>query len=198
MQILKEEVREQILAGALDCFYRLGYRKTSISRISKECGVSVGNIYNYYKSKDELFYTVVSPAVIENIKTILISKIRSVSGTNLSKNYVAENFELMNDELLSFLADNQKLLVIVLNKADYTKFEGVKGEIASLMINLFTEYAASLGKEVPVNKKMLLLIYTNLIRALGLCLEAESDREKLKHNLKLLLRYHLMGIGGFQ
>lgn len=47
--------REQILVAALTCFSRQGYRATSMDDIVQESGLSVGAIYTYFASKEELF-----------------------------------------------------------------------------------------------------------------------------------------------
>jgi AcrR family transcriptional regulator len=50
-----EAVRSQILHGARRAFARGGLRGTNIPSIATEAGVSVGLIYRYFPSKDELF-----------------------------------------------------------------------------------------------------------------------------------------------
>ncbi|HET6381470.1 MAG TPA: TetR/AcrR family transcriptional regulator [candidate division Zixibacteria bacterium] len=52
------EVRERILAGAERAFRAGGYRGASIPAIAAEAGVSVGLIYRYFRSKEELFLAV--------------------------------------------------------------------------------------------------------------------------------------------
>lgn len=47
--------REQILAAALACFAQQGYRETTMEDIVRVSGLSVGAIYSYYGSKEELF-----------------------------------------------------------------------------------------------------------------------------------------------
>ena len=42
-------------------FERNGYSKTSMREIAVLAGVGVGNIYNYFTNKDELFREVVRP-----------------------------------------------------------------------------------------------------------------------------------------
>ena len=46
--------REQLLATALQLFYREGYHGTGIDRILAESGVAKMTLYKYFKSKDEL------------------------------------------------------------------------------------------------------------------------------------------------
>lgn len=52
------EVRQRILEGAHRAFLARGYRGTSIPVIAGEAGVSVGLIYRYFPSKEELFLSV--------------------------------------------------------------------------------------------------------------------------------------------
>ena len=48
------EMRERIQSTALDLFDRLGFENVSVEEIAQAVGCSVGNIYHYFKSKDEL------------------------------------------------------------------------------------------------------------------------------------------------
>jgi len=51
----RDERRETILDVARDCFLVYGYAATSMSAIAARLGGSKGTLYNYFKSKDELF-----------------------------------------------------------------------------------------------------------------------------------------------
>jgi AcrR family transcriptional regulator len=46
--------REQILSAAARCFARNGFHDTSMQDVIGEAGLSVGAVYRYFKSKDEL------------------------------------------------------------------------------------------------------------------------------------------------
>jgi AcrR family transcriptional regulator len=52
------EMRERIMAGAQHAFATSGYRATSVPAIARQAGVSVGLIYRYFSSKEELFLSV--------------------------------------------------------------------------------------------------------------------------------------------
>src|SRR5919197_4711710 len=47
--------RDQILAAAMACFARQGYHATSMDDVVRQSGLSVGAIYSYFPSKEELF-----------------------------------------------------------------------------------------------------------------------------------------------
>jgi len=51
----EQEVRERILAAALRVFAEKGYRRSTIQDVVRESGLSVGAIYTWFRSKDELF-----------------------------------------------------------------------------------------------------------------------------------------------
>lgn len=51
----RDERRDAILDVARDCFLSLGYAATSMSAIAARLGGSKGTLYNYFKSKEELF-----------------------------------------------------------------------------------------------------------------------------------------------
>jgi AcrR family transcriptional regulator len=54
-----EERRQQIMEAALACFARKGYHKTTMDDIVAESGLSKGTLYWYFKSKDDLFVSLV-------------------------------------------------------------------------------------------------------------------------------------------
>ena len=48
------EMRSRIQTIALDLFDKMGFENVSVEEIAQASGCSVGNIYHYFKSKDEL------------------------------------------------------------------------------------------------------------------------------------------------
>ena len=60
-QVLKDGVREAILKNASEEFLDQGFEKASMRSIALKSRMTVGNLYRYFKSKDELSDTIVSP-----------------------------------------------------------------------------------------------------------------------------------------
>jgi AcrR family transcriptional regulator len=52
--VSKEEKKELIMQTALNLFAKKGFYNTTIADIAKEMGMSVGNMYNYFPSKESL------------------------------------------------------------------------------------------------------------------------------------------------
>ncbi|ARN81816.1 TetR/AcrR family transcriptional regulator [Methylocystis bryophila] len=53
------ETRQQIVAVADRLFYEHGYEATSFADIAKDVGLSRGNFYYHFKSKDEILHAVI-------------------------------------------------------------------------------------------------------------------------------------------
>src|SRR5215211_553438 len=56
--------REQILTAARACFRRNGFHSTSMQDVIAEAGLSIGAVYRYFKSKDELI-TAIAETVLD-------------------------------------------------------------------------------------------------------------------------------------
>jgi AcrR family transcriptional regulator len=51
----KEKKRQEILQSALACFAKKGFEASTVDDIVAQSGMSKGAIYNYFKSKDEIY-----------------------------------------------------------------------------------------------------------------------------------------------
>src|SRR3989441_11399459 len=62
--------RQRLVAAARDLLYRQGVEKTTIADIAQAADVPVGNVYYYYKTKDELVQAAID-AQAQDIQTAL-------------------------------------------------------------------------------------------------------------------------------
>src|SRR3954471_9400824 len=51
---LQADRRDEILVAAQSCFARSGFHQTSMADICAEAGMSPGNLYRYFRSKEEI------------------------------------------------------------------------------------------------------------------------------------------------
>lgn len=73
MQVKKPEVRARQLKAAAKEFIKKGYEQADLRTIAASAGNTVGNIYRYFKNKDELFKAViVSHHLTEQTKMALM------------------------------------------------------------------------------------------------------------------------------
>jgi len=75
----KEKRKAEIIKGALKLFASKGFYTTTIPDIARSLGMSAGNLYNYFKSKDLL-----AQEIIRHISAYLGARIREVNESGLS------------------------------------------------------------------------------------------------------------------
>ena len=59
MQVLKEEVRQRIIKSARREFKKCGFEKASMRSIASSDNMTVGNLYRYYKNKEDLYGAII-------------------------------------------------------------------------------------------------------------------------------------------
>lgn len=69
MQVLKKDKKKELLFFAKQEFLEHGFKDASMRTIAKNAEVSLGNIYNYFKNKDEIFNEVLSVVINQLEKT---------------------------------------------------------------------------------------------------------------------------------
>lgn len=57
--MVQAQTRKQIVAAADDLFYRQGFAQTSFANIAAAVGISRGNFYYHFKTKDEILTEVI-------------------------------------------------------------------------------------------------------------------------------------------
>jgi TetR/AcrR family transcriptional regulator, transcriptional repressor for nem operon len=67
--------RERLVESARDLFYEQGVERTTLAQIAERADVPAGNVYYYYKTRDELVEAVIESRVAE-IQTLLGSLAR--------------------------------------------------------------------------------------------------------------------------
>ena len=72
-EIIKKEKRNLFIISALSVFEEKGFNNTRIKDITEKAGTSVGNYYNYFKSKEEVFEVIIS-----GLAELMISKFREL------------------------------------------------------------------------------------------------------------------------
>lgn len=127
MQIQKEEIRKSILDAAVDAFYARGYRKASMRDIAHGAGITPGNIYSYFKSKDELFRHVLRDAM-QRLDTF-ISEV-------FSEEVPREDFmESLADGICELFQENRKTSLILLSGLGGSSYSYIKVQLAGWICN---------------------------------------------------------------
>ena len=125
MQVLKDDVRNSILLSAIDEFYRFGYKDASLRRIAKEAGVTPGNIYAYFRSKESLFVT----ALADTVKEMNAFVQHALRGEQLR----TFDISALTEDITKIFLQNKKQFLILMNGSKGTDYENIKEELCQLI-----------------------------------------------------------------
>jgi len=76
---LKEKKKLQIIRTACRLFADKGYHSTTMPDIASELGMSVGNLYNYFESKEEL-----AKEVMLTVSRLVAQRLRNINESEMS------------------------------------------------------------------------------------------------------------------
>ena len=129
MQTLKNEVRNNIYKSALIEFSEKGYEKASMRKIADRAKITVGNMYRYFKNKEDLFYSVISPAY--QTLTQFITEQNITSSIDKAK----ENYNIDNqaNKFVDIYMKHKAELIIIIEGSKGSKYEGAKDETIKLV-----------------------------------------------------------------
>lgn len=121
MQIQKDEIRNRILAVASREFINNGVKHTSIKTIASKANVAVGNVYNYYKGKDDLLRAVLAP---------LFTAFKDYHNKSISEEYVSIDifhnqvyYDMMYQQVSSLIIPFRKELYMLIFETAGTSLE---------------------------------------------------------------------------
>ncbi len=144
MQVLKDYVRMNILESARKEFLVNGYTKASMREIAQSAGITVGNIYRYYDSKEYLFEAVVDPTFVEITELI--------QNVNLEKFETSERDEYLtfrNDfttQFMKIIHENKEEIVILVKCAEGTRYKGARSHFAQIIETKVNKYVTDAVK----------------------------------------------------
>ncbi len=93
---LVEERRNQIVECAVKLFIKHGYHKTTTRMLAKETGLSIGSLYEYITTKDDVLY-MVCMAIHNAVELALHDALdRSLGGRESLKEIIREYFLVCN------------------------------------------------------------------------------------------------------
>ena len=71
LSVKKKEVKkDKIIEKSMELFCEKGYRTTKVEEITKALGISKGNFYTYFGSKEEVLYEILNIMKNERIKML--------------------------------------------------------------------------------------------------------------------------------
>lgn len=179
-----EEKKQAIIDVATQVFIELGFDKTSMSEISTRLGGSKATLYNYFKSKEELFF--------ETVQIVVEAEFQMVhKSLNPYTNDISASLYNFGEKFLSFIYSNslkeiRKLAIIESGKTELGKIAYTKGAKRSYeMIAAFLKEAMQLNKlqmndPIVTAKHLLALLEAETLIPFLMNVKTELTEEEIK------------------
>ncbi|GAB6975406.1 TetR/AcrR family transcriptional regulator [Prevotella falsenii] len=147
MQTLKNDIRQRIVTIAREEFIAHGVRYTSIRTVARRAGIAAGNVYNYFRSKDELFCEVLHP-LIAALNRHLLSH-----NQERNLNIKVFNVSVFQNEYLTamkeLIRNYRPELRLLLFNAEGTSLSGYKERIVEHQMKIGAEYMQLMKERYP-------------------------------------------------
>lgn len=143
MQILKTEIQERILVESQRLFAEKGFLKTSMRDIAVSADVGVGNLYNYFENKDEIFQMVLKP--VTSAYEWMLQKHHGHPSRDASVMMSEDYFKEVVQEYTTLIKKYRTLMKLLLFQAQGSSLENFREQ--------FTDRATMLVKEWFMSNK---------------------------------------------
>lgn len=91
------EKRNQIIDAAVKLFSGIGFQKTTTRLIAREAGVSIGSLYEYINSKEDLLHLICESIHLEMAKALKKAFSKKVKFEETLSNVIREYFLVCNE-----------------------------------------------------------------------------------------------------
>lgn len=159
MQIKKNEIEQALLEAAETEFYACGFEHASVRRIMRTAGVSIGNFYNYFKNKEELYYAVVGEAYHTFVhfmnqqehedKSLFSSNLMKTPGWQQQLPMLLQ--QVLPDYINSILPDFDIRFVILLEGSQGTRYEHTGEQMIKLVKDHLQQHLDETETTLPDN-----------------------------------------------
>ncbi len=170
-QRLKETQRLKILDAAKNEFLKKGIEGTSLRAIARTAEMSVGNIYHYYGSKEEIAEELLKP-VYRDINEVVLS----FSKNKLSLFETTENFVMTEESFKRFMKDIAAIIAINIDRYrdevlisvnDKKLNEQYQEWLLKLLNMLYTNSMPSFIKTTQQQEMYISMLATSIFSAIG-------------------------------
>lgn len=154
MQVLKE-VRSAIMLAAYEEFRQSGYPEASMRRIAAAAGMTSGNIYRYFRNKEDLFDAIVGPLYSEYSRYAeeYLQTAEAVVTSGWDVQARTSFFERVRATLVGLLMASGPSLLLLLCRSEGSKYESIRSELTGFVESLLTKtFSAAKAAQGPLNE----------------------------------------------
>lgn len=181
------DTKEKLLEAGKEEFYEKGYEGASLRRICQACGVTTGAFYFSFKSKQELFCSIVDPAA---------EGLMRLSGELFERELSDPSFGRESDRILmEYEYKHRKELILLLEKSHGSGRETFRESLYQMLCGYFTIFFTKALGRTPKPEIIRLLVQLRMQGNLDL-LRGDYDMQQALFLCDVLSCYAETGYDG--
>jgi len=198
-QVLKEPNREQIIQSATEAFATDGYRGSTMAGIARRAELSTGNLYRYFRHKEELFHAVLDEAFVARFSTLLERRVTALAALNDFRRLDARA-KVAQRELLEFWVSHRLQVVILLDRCAGTQYADFGAYFVTRLVELTSsELQRSCRAPLPELASFTLYnIFDGTRRTIVSILERHSSADDIADAFAAFWSFQLAGLHGLK
>ncbi len=197
-QRLKPRVREEIVAGAGALFAETGYEATTMAAVASRAGTSIGNVYKYFASKEQLFDAVVPSDFVRALKRMTRRRIEALGAARDVRELAPDaHYHVLAGDLLDYSLLHKERVVILLGRPEGTPFASFAADFANRLVAWALAYARQAWPRVQPSQGMrfaLARIYRGYLASLAEALQTFPTDERRREAIAHLTAHHQGGL----
>lgn len=192
VQVLKEELRDAILASAGEVFAEQGFKDARLSDIATRAGTSTSNLYKYAKDKAALFDQVVPRSLADRYAEILEHRVSEFS-TRSDWSALTHTGSPEAAELLRFWISHRHVAVILMSRGAGTAYEAFGPQMISMMVEKALAHSSA-ADNGPHLRMLLEQIFANTLATLSGILLRFPEAADITAAIAMFWRFQLAGL----
>ncbi len=195
----RNEIRKRLLEVSQKSFLENGYQKTTMRDIAKKANVTLSNIYNYFKNKDEILEVILQP---------FFAEMEQMFNRHNDPYYATTSWFEVEDitqieefkEHVRFIISYREEIKLLLYKCSGSKYENIKEEIIDKYTLSSKSYLNLMKEKYPqVNENISdFFMHTMASWWIQIVSEIVSHNLNEKEILDFLEEYMTFGTGGWK
>ena len=198
VQILKKARKEKIERAALDEFLSMGFLNASMRRIAKNAQISTSNLYNYFQSKEKLFYSI-SDDVYIAINDLIRDLMRKEDEIGRD-HFFDQVSNLIAKPIRELIKNHRKQFLLIMEGSQGTKYENFKEELVIVIEKHFVEHLRIIDNTVTKGSAdpfIFHILARNLLEGLLEIARHYNSDKWVDYNVEALMNYHVHGVSQF-
>lgn len=196
-QVLKENQRIKIVNAAKKELLKKGYKDCSMRHIATKAHMTVGNLYRYYKNKDDLINAILDPAfnrlnlIIQNKTNDRIRLYENQEYLGLSKEELIEILDSLTKDLVLFYHDYREEMLILMQYSE--AYRRLKEWLSKLIVSMMMERVNLKEDKKSLASALATMIASSMFDGVQECFMMADLGQIDDEKIELLIRAYFKG-----